>query len=111
MPIWFYEGDPDARLAQAVTELEERCKRKNPDTYETDIRAFIEHQLPLIYGEEEENPQKRNRMRPNWLEKEPPLDLKYVLNEMWMVWSKARIRWGDLIRKMHTHHSTLSTEH
>ena len=40
MPIWFYEGDPDSRIAQAVTELEERCKRKNPDTYETDIRAL-----------------------------------------------------------------------
>jgi hypothetical protein len=110
MPTWFYEGDPDTRIAQAIKELEERCKRLNPDTYETDIQAFVEHQLPLIYSEEESNPQKRNRMRPNWIEKEPPVNLAYVLREMWMVWGKTRMRWGDIIRKIQTRHCQTSTQ-
>jgi hypothetical protein len=109
MPSWYYAGDKLERVAQAIAGIEERCKRISPSRYEEDIRAFVEHQLPLIYGEDEPNVKKRNRHRPNWAAEQPPLPLKYVLDAMWSEWGRAQARWGDIIRAMHVRYSQKET--
>jgi hypothetical protein len=109
MHNWYYAGNKSERIAQAVAGIEKRCKTHSPEKSETDIRDFVEHQRSVVYDETETNPKKQNRMRPNWVAEQPPLHLKYVLDATWYEWSRAKVRWGDIIQALHARFCKLET--